>query len=323
MKKVILDCDPGHDDAFAIMLAAKHLDVLGITTVGGNCSLENVTANALKTLEVINRTDIPVYPGHECPMVAPLVTAPQFHGESGMDGPVLPEPSIKAIDKHAVDFIVETVMNNDDVTIIATGPLTNIASAINRNPDIVNRVSEICIMGGSVTYGNWTPAAEFNIFVDPEAAYRVFNSGAHVKMTGINLTRQCLLTPNEVKKYRSIGNKAGEFAADLLDFFMGTTVKEANISGANLHDACAVAWMIDPSLIISVPMHIDVELDGKLTRGMTVCDYRHLRGIDPKTDLYRTPTMDIRGKKPNAEAALELDFQGFLALLEDTLRDYN
>lgn len=323
MKKVILDCDPGHDDAFAIMLAAQHLDVLGITTVGGNCSLENVTTNALKTLEVINRTDIPVYPGHECPMVAPLVTAPQFHGESGMDGPVLPEPSIKAKDKHAVDFIVETVMNNDDVTIIATGPLTNIASAINRNPGIVNRISEICIMGGSVTYGNWTPAAEFNIFVDPEAAYKVFNSGVHVKMTGINLTRQCLLTPNEIKKYRSIGNKAGAFAADLLDFFMDTTVKEAKISGANLHDACAAAWMIDPSLIISVPMHIDVELDGKLTRGMTVCDYRHLRGTDPKTDLYRTPTMDIRGKEPNAEAALELDFQGFLALLEDTLRNYN
>lgn len=231
MKKVILDCDPGHDDAFAIMLAAQHLDVLGITTVGGNCSLENVTTNALKTLEVINRTDIPVYPGHECPMVAPLVTAPQFHGESGMDGPVLPEPSIKAKDKHAVDFIVETVMNNDDVTIIATGPLTNIASAINRNPGIVNRISEICIMGGSVTYGNWTPAAEFNIFVDPEAAYKVFNSGVHVKMTGINLTRQCLLTPNEIKKYRSIGNKAGAFAADLLDFFMDTTVKEAKISG--------------------------------------------------------------------------------------------
>ena len=195
-RKVILDCDPGHDDAFAIMLAAAHLDLLGITTIGGNCSLQNVTKNALKVLEVIGRQDIKVYPGHSCPLVAPLVTAPQFHGPSGMDGPVLPEPSIKAQEKHGVDFIIDTVMGTDDVTLIATGPLTNIAAAINKEPGIVGRVKELSIMGGSVTYGNWTPAAEFNIFVDPEAAYRVFNSGMHVKMCGVNLTRQCFLVPD-------------------------------------------------------------------------------------------------------------------------------
>jgi inosine-uridine nucleoside N-ribohydrolase len=138
-RKVILDCDPGHDDAFAIMLAAAHLDLLGITTIGGNCSLQNVTKNALKVLEVIGRQDIKVYPGHSCPLVAPLVTAPQFHGPSGMDGPVLPEPSIKAQEKHGVDFIIDTVMGTDDVTLIATGPLTNIAAAINKEPGIVGR----------------------------------------------------------------------------------------------------------------------------------------------------------------------------------------
>ena len=215
MKKVILDCDPGHDDAFAIILAAKHLDLLGITTIGGNCSLENVTINALKTLEVIGREDIPVYKGHECPLTMPLVTAPQFHGPSGMDGPVLPDPITKHQKKHAVDFIVDTVMTTEDVTLIATGPLTNIAAAINREPRIIERVKEISIMGGSVTYGNWTPMAEFNIFVDPEAAYRVFNSGIHVKMCGVNLTRQCLLTQKNIDEFRVIGTKTANFAADL------------------------------------------------------------------------------------------------------------
>lgn len=319
MRKVILDCDPGHDDAFAIMLAAKHLDLLGVTTIGGNSQLEKVTTNALKTLEVIDMPGIPVYPGHSGPMVAPLVTAPQFHGESGMDGPVLPDPLIKAQTKHAVDFIVDTVMSTDDVTLIATAPLTNIAAAINREPRIVERVREISIMGGSVTFGNWTPMAEFNIFVDPEAAYRVFNSGIHVKMSGLNLTRQCFVTQKELAEIRRIKTRAGKFAVDLLEFFMDSTTKSAKLNGANLHDACAVAWLIDPSLIKSAPMHITVELKGEFTRGMTVCDYRHLRGPEPEIDLHRAPTMDFRGSRPNAEAGLELDFSGFMKLLCDTL----
>lgn len=323
-KKVILDCDPGHDDAFGIMLAVQHLDVLGITTIGGNCTLENVTRNAIKVLEVLGVADrIGVYPGHSCPMVAPLVTAPQFHGETGLDGPVLPEPTHAAQNKHAVDFIVDTVMSTDDVTLIATGPLTNIASAINREPRIVERVKELCIMGGSVTYGNWTPAAEFNIFVDPEAASRVFNSGMHVKMTGINLTRQCELTAKHVAKFREIGTKAANLAADLTDFFIGACEEESELTGATMHDACAVAWVIAPSLITAVPMHIDIELHGALTRGMTVCDYRHLRGTVPAVDLERTPTMGYRGEEPNAEAALELDFPGFVDLLNSTLENYD
>lgn len=319
MNKVILDCDPGHDDAFAIILAAKHLDLLGITTIGGNSHLEKVTTNALKTLEVIGRPDIPVYPGHSGPMVAPLVTAPQFHGESGMDGPVLPDPVAKAQTKHAVDFIVDTVMSTDDVTLIATGPLTNIAAAINREPRIVGRVRELSIMGGSVTFGNWTPAAEFNIFVDPEAAYRVFNSGIHVKMSGLNLTRQCYITQKELEEIRQIKTRTARFAVDLLEFFMNSSAKSASLNGATLHDACAVAWLIDPSLIKSAAMHITVELKGEFTRGMTVCDYRHLRGSEPEIDLHRSPTMNYRGEQPNAEAGLELDFPRFMKLLYHTL----
>lgn len=321
--KVILDCDPGHDDAFAIMLAVQHLDVLGITTIGGNCTLENVTRNAIKVLEVLGAADrIGVYPGHSRPLVAPLVTAPQFHGETGLDGPILPEPTHAPQKRHAVDFIVDTIMGTDDVTLIATGPLTNIASALNREPRIAERVKEICIMGGSITFGNWTPAAEFNIYVDPEAAYRVFHSGIHVKMAGINLTRQCCLRAEQVAEFRKIGTKAANLAADLTEFFIGTSANAAALTGANMHDACAAAWIVDPSLITAAPMHIDVELHGTLTRGMTVCDYRHLRGSNPAVDLERTPTMSVRGERPNSEGALELDFPGFMDLLYQTLRDY-
>ncbi|MBY4797051.1 nucleoside hydrolase [Collinsella sp. AGMB00827] len=323
-KKVILDCDPGHDDAFAIMLVAQHLDVLGITTIGGNCSLENVTRNAIHVLEAIGKADaIGVYPGHSCPMVAPLVTAPNFHGETGLDGPIFPEATHVASTMHGVDFIVDTVMNTDDVTLIATGPLTNIAAAINREPQVAERVKEICIMGGSVTFGNWTPAAEFNIYVDPEAASRVFNSGAHIKMTGINVTRQCCIGLEHVEQFRKIGTHAAVLAAELTDFFIEQDIKAGEPPIACMHDACAAAWIIEPSLIVSAPMHIDVELHGSLTRGMTVCDYRHLRGVDPKVEIERQAQMSLRGSAANADGALELDFKRFMDLLYSTLAAYN
>jgi len=323
MKKVILDCDPGHDDAIGILLALQHLTVLGITTIGGNCTLENVTRNALKVLEVLERPDVPVYAGHSGPLVAPLVTAPMFHGKTGLDGPVLPEPHIEAQKEHAVDFIVDTIMHTDDVTIIATGPLTNIASALNREPRIAERIKEISIMGGSVTFGNWTPAAEFNIFVDPEAAYKVFNSGVHIKMSGLNLTRQCCFTHEHVRKFRETGTKAGVFAAELTEFFIGTTKQCTSQQGAVMHDACAAAWIIDPSLIRGAEMRIDIELKGEYTRGMTVCDYRHLSSPEPAVDLCRIPCTAVRGRKPNAEAGLELDFPRFMDLLYKTLVLYN
>lgn len=320
-QKVIIDCDPGHDDAIGLIIGVQHLNVLGITTIGGNSPLENVTTNAIKVLEVLGAADkIGVYPGHNCPMVAPLTTAPQFHGETGLDGPVLADPVHRPKSKHAVDFIVDTVMKEEDVVIIATGPLTNIASAINREPRIVDRIKEICIMGGSVTFGNWTPTAEFNIFVDPEAASRVFNSGVHIKMTGINLTRQCNFKSSHVREFRKIGTKTALLAADLTDFFIEACEDESELTGATMHDACAVAWIAFPELIKSAPMHIDVELNGKLTRGMTVCDYRHLRGEDPAVDLERKPLMHFRGEKPNAEAALELDFNGFVEMFYETLK---
>ena len=322
MRKVIMDCDPGHDDAFAIMLAAQHLDLIGVTTVAGNSSLEKTTVNALKILEAIGRSDVPVYAGHSVPLVAPLITAPMFHGESGLDGPVLPPPSAKAMDRHAVDFIVDSAMSIDGLTLIATGPLTNVAAALNREPRIAARIREIAIMGGSVTYGNWTPAAEFNIYVDPEAAYRVFNSGVHVKMAGLNITQQACITPKEFKRIAAVPTKAGKFAAELLTFFMGSSMKIAGIHGADLHDAVTAAWLIKPELVKAAPMHITVELRGQYTRGMTVCDYRHLRSDRPDVDLARNSEYEPRGEAPNAEAGLELDFEGFVRLIVDTLAAY-
>ena len=325
MKKLILDCDPGHDDAFAIMLAAKHLDLLGVTTVGGNGYLENVTRNALVVLEKIGRTDVPVYPGHAGPSTKPLVIAANVHGESGMDGPKVTPPVRKPETKHAVDFIVETVMNNDDVYLAATGPLTNIAAALNREPRIAQKAKALYIMGGGAYAGNWTAAAEFNIYVDAEAAYKVFHSGLPIYMVGVNLTRQCPVTPELIENMRSLGNVAGVFGAELCDFF-------AKGGDAHLHDACAVAWLIDETIIKDAFLHVDIELNGTLTRGMTVTDLRFLQTANPEADIDLSSTArwdgpaegsPFRGKEPNTHVAMRLDYPKFCDLLINTLKDYN
>ena len=324
MRKVILDCDPGHDDAFAIMLAAQHLDLLGVTTVGGNGYLPKVTRNALVVLEQIGRTDIPVYPGHAGPSTHELVTAPNVHGESGLDGPVVTEPVRKPERKHAVDFIVETVMSTDDVTLIATGPLTNIAAALNREPKIAEKAAGLYIMGGGAYAGNWTPAAEFNIWVDAEAAYKVFHSGIDLHMVGVNLTRQCPVDTQFIEGLRSIGTHAAAFSAELCDFF-------SRGGDAHLHDACAVAWVIDPTLIESAYLHVDIELTGTLTRGMTVTDLRFLQTSkrDADIDLTSTARWDdppvgspFRGQAPNTHVAMRLDYARFTELVRETMRNY-
>ena len=304
-KKVILDCDPGHDDAFGIMLAVQHLDVLGITTIGGNCTLENVTRNAIKVLEVLGVADrIGVYPGHSCPMVAPLVTAPQFHGETGLDGPVLPEPTHAAQNKHAVDFIVDTVMSTDDVTLIATGPLTNIASAINREPRIVERVKELCIMGGSVTYGNWTPAAEFNILVDPEAAKIVFTSGVPITMAGLDVTEKALILPEDFERVRALGNPVSDIVAQWLEFFYRFH-RSIGYAGAPMHDPCAVMALIHPEIFTIRPMYVQIETAGEYCRGTTVGDL-----------------LGFSGHAPNADVLMDVDRDRFADLLVEAIKFY-
>lgn len=322
MKRFIFDCDPGHDDAIAIILAAKHLDIIGLTTVGGNQTIEKVTYNALRILEKVGRADIPVFGGANAPWIQELEIAPMFHGESGLDGPNLPEPSRSAGVIPGPQFIVESVRKHGPLSLIATGPLTNLATALQLDPRIAEGIEEIFIMGGSATFGNWTPAAEFNIYVDPEAAYKVFNAGIPLRMSGLNLTRQSFFTRADMAKLLEIENSTAKFVYDLLDFFIDTSMEEAHLSGGNLHDVVAAAWAVDPSLVKAVDMHVQIELNGQHTRGMTICDSRHLRGKDPLIDLDHEASAERRGLAPNCAVGMELDAERFFALLFDTLRSY-
>jgi len=319
MRKVIMDCDPGHDDALAILLAAKHLDVVGITTVTGNQSIDKVTTNALKVVEFAELTHIPVAKGMGHPLVQPPRYAPEIHGETGMDGPELPTPTTPLHDSHGVDFIIDTVMSTDDVTLIPTGPLTNVATALRREPRIAGRIPEISLMGGSLTYGNATPAAEFNIYVDPEAAHVVFTSGIPIKMCGLNITRQANATDVEIERIRALGNKTGTIVAGLLDFYKGTLKEVFGLTGGSLHDPCSVAALIDPTIIDFQLMHVAIELKGEHTYGMTLCDYRHIRGTGE--DIMAIEGIR-KGEPPNAEVGLRIDTARFFDLLIDTLAQY-
>ena len=318
MRKVIIDCDPGHDDALAIFLAGQHLDVLGITTVAGNQTLEKVTANALKVLALMNRPDIPVYKGMHTPLLRPPYHAGHIHGETGMDGPMLPMPTQQVEDAHAVDFLIETVRSTADVWLVPVGPLTNVAMAIRQDPDIVDRLAGISIMGGSLTHGNATPTAEFNIWFDAEAARIVFESGVPIKMCGLNLTHQANATDSVIERIAGLGNQVGDAVAELLAFYLGTVTEAGGIRKAALHDPCAVAALIDPSLIDFEPMHVSVETVGTDTYGMTVCDYRHLRGFGT-AEVEKGPR---RGKEANVEVGMSIHEEAFLELLVGALQAY-
>jgi inosine-uridine nucleoside N-ribohydrolase len=320
-RTIILDCDPGHDDAMAILLAAQHLEVLGITTVGGNQTLDKVTQNALKVLELCGRTDIPVAAGRDRPLVQPPVHAPQFHGQTGLDGPILPEPTTEPHPVDGVDFIVQTAMSTDDLTLVATGPLTNVAAALHQEPQLTTHLREICLMGGSVTFGNWTPAAEFNIWCDPEAAHVVFASDVPKRMVGVNLTRQAVIEDPDIQRMYDLGTRTGEVAAELISWF-GAQNRKVSGEGPALHDACAVAWLIDPSLIEGRPLHVTVELRGEYTRGMTVCDYRHLRSATPSCDIDINTESPPRGEQPNTKVGFYLDADRLVDLLIATFAAY-
>lgn len=311
--KIILDVDPGHDDAIAILLAARHLDVLGITTVSGNQTIEKVTKNALKVLELAGLTHIPVAKGMAGPLISEPLHAPHVHGETGLDGVDLPEPTTRLDPRHAVEFILETVRAHEGVTLVPTGPLSNIGAALRRAPDIAERVQEISLMGGGARGGNATAAAEFNIYCDPEAAHIVFSSGLPIKMSGLDITWQAVATAERRERIRDLGNRTGQVAAAWLDFFSGQVRKMLDHEGGSLHDAVAVAWLIDSTLVRSQMMHVAVELKGDLTRGMTVCDRRR-PGYTGEGLRHRHP--------PNVEVGLELDVERFFTLLYDTLATY-
>ncbi|MDR7482427.1 MAG: nucleoside hydrolase [Armatimonadota bacterium] len=316
---VLLDVDTGHDDAFAILLAARRLRVIGITTVCGNAPLERTTENTLKILEAAGLTDIPVAAGMARPLLSPPLHGPEIHGPSGLDGYDFPPPRLRPDRRHAVPFLIEEIRRHPGCWLIPTGPLTNIAVALREAPDLKDVLAGISLMGGSTEGGNVTPAAEYNIYADPEAAAVVFESGIPLWMAGLNLTRQALTTDDEVRRLRALGTLLGRVAADLLDFYNGTARRVFGRPGGYLHDPCAVAWLIDPAVVVFRPAHVAVELHGTLTRGATVCDLRHVTGTPDQIQALEGVR---RGRPPNAQVGMHLDRARFLDLLLGALGEY-
>ena len=307
-EKIILDCDPGHDDAVAIMLAAINpkIELLGITVVAGNQKLEKTVNNALKVCNHLN-LDVPVYSGMSRPMIREQLIADDIHGETGLDGPKFEELKIKAEDKHAVNFIIETLMNSDEkITLVPTGPLTNIGMAIRFEPRIIEKINRIVLMGGSYQLGNMTPAAEFNILADPDAAHIVFSSGVKVVMMGLDLTRQASATKEVVEKIKSLNNKASKLFVDLMEFFAASQKNVFGWTAPPVHDPTTIAYIIDPECIEVKPMFCEIELWSEKSYGRTLCDY-----------------FGILKKKPNVDVAVKLDFDRFWNLVYENLKLYN
>lgn len=288
-KKIILDCDPGHDDAIAMLLAYGNpdIDLLAVTTVAGNQTLEKVTRNARAIAEMANIRGIPFAAGSARPLVREVEVAPDIHGDSGLDGPELPTPTLALDERHGVNLIIDTIMFHPPktITLVPTGALTNIALAARLEPRIVERVKEVVLMGGGYHVGNWSPVAEFNIKIDPEAAHIVFNEKWPLTMVGLDLTHQALATPEVVAKIAEIDTKCSQFVVELLDFF-GKMYKQAQgFDAPPVHDPCAVAYVIDPSVMTTQKVPVDIELTGTLTLGMTVADFRHPAPADCHTQV--------------------------------------
>ena len=297
---VLIDCDPGHDDAIALLLAlaSPELALLGVSTVAGNQTLEKTTANAIRVLEAAGRGDVAVAAGVERPLVREPFVAAYVHGESGLDGPALAPPRGRAVDQHAIDFLAERLLRSaEPVTLIPVGPLTNVALLLARHPEAAGRIARVVLMGGAIAEGNVTPAAEFNVWADPEAARRVFESGLDVTMVGLDVTHKALVLPEHSERLRAAG-ATGRLVAELLEYFGGYHREVYGFPGPPIHDAVAVAHVIDPGLLRTLPRHVAVECGSDLCRGRTV------------VDLWRRT-----GRQPNAHVAVELDAQRFAELV--------
>jgi purine nucleosidase len=304
---IIIDTDPGQDDAVAILLAlaSPEFEVLGITAVAGNVPLALTEVNARKICELAGRTDVKIYSGAVRPMLRTLVTAEHVHGRTGLDGPDLPEPHMKLEKQHAVDFLVDTVMERETgtITLCVLGPMTNIGLALVREPRIAARIKRIVAMGGGFFEGgNVTPTAEFNIYVDPQAARLVFESGIPITLIPLDCTHQALTTRERVEKFRSMKNKTGPATAQLLDFFERFDEQKYGTDGGPLHDPCVIAWLLRPELFTSRDVNVSVECESELTMGMTIIDW------------WR-----VTDRKANATVCRGIDADGFFALLTERL----
>jgi len=301
---ILIDCDPGHDDAIALLLAlaSPEFELLGVTTVAGNQTLEKTTANAVRVLDFVGRDDIPVAAGADRPLVRDPFVAAYVHGETGLDGPDLPPPQRQPLAEHAVDFLAARVTGT---TLLAVGPLTNVALLLSRHPDA--RPERIVLMGGSIGLGNVTPAAEFNIWADPEAAAQVFASGIELTMIGLDVTHQALLMTEDAERLRASG-RTGRMVAELFDFFHGFHRDTYGFGGSPIHDALAVAYAFRPQLVHTEHRHVAIECESELTRGRTVVDLWRRTGAEPDAHvgvdvdgrafielvLERLPTLDAR-----------------------------
>lgn len=301
---VLIDCDPGHDDAMALLLAlaSPELDVLGLSTVHGNQTLEKTTANALRVLEFAGFGGVPVAAGADRPLVRAAAVADDVHGESGLDGPDLPPPAGAPVPAHAVDFLADRLRAaGRPVTLIPTGPLTNVALLLARHPDAAEHLERIVLMGGAIAEGNVTPAAEFNVWADPEAAARVFASGLDVTMVGLDVTHRALMTPEHAARLRAAG-RVGAMVADLWAFYHRFHARIYDFPGAPVHDAMAVAHVLRGDLLRTEHRNVEVDCASELCRGRTV------------VDLWRRT-----GREPNAHVAVEVDAAGFLELLVERI----
>lgn len=307
-RKIIIDTDPGQDDAFAILLALgspDELDVLGITCVAGNVPLALTTRNARIICELAGRRDMPVFAGADRPLVRALVTAEHVHGKTGLDGPVMVEPTMPLQTAHAVDFIIETLRREaaQTVTLCPLGPLTNIALAFQKAPDTIVLVQQIVLMGGGCFEGgNITPAAEFNIYVDPQAADIVFRSGVDIVVMPLDVTHKVLTTKPRVAAMRAMGTKVGQVAAEWADFFERFDMAKYGSEGGPLHDPCVIAYLLQPQLFTGRHINVEIEVQSALTMGMTVADW-----------------WGVSGRKPNATFIGGVDSDGFFALLTERL----
>ena len=291
---ILLDCDPGHDDAIALLLAlaSPEVELLGVSTVAGNQTVEKTTANAIRVLELAGRGDVPVAAGAGRPLVRNPFVAAYVHGESGLDGPDLPPPRGEPVAAHAVEFLAERVAGR---TLVATGPLTNVALLLALHPDAAPE--RIVLMGGAIAEGNVTPAAEFNIWADPEAAQRVFRSGLDVTMVGLDVTHQALVTPQHAEQLRASG-RIGTVVADLLAFYDRFHREVYGFDGSPIHDAVALAYAFSPELLETRELNVEIDCESELCRGRTV------------VDLWRRS-----GREPNAHVAVGIDPDGFIDLL--------
>jgi purine nucleosidase len=304
---IIIDTDPGQDDAVAIMLAlaSPELEVLGITAVAGNVPLSLTEVNARKVCELAGRPDVKVHSGSSRPLIRDLVTAEHVHGKTGLDGPELPEPQMKLQEQHAVDFIVETLMEREPgtVTLCPLGPLTNIALALIREPKIASRIKQIVLMGGGFFEGgNITPTAEFNVYVDPHAADVVLRSGVPIVMMPLDVTHKALTTRKRVDAIRNLGTRVGEATAEMLVFYERFDEEKYGSDGGPLHDPCVIAWLLKPELFAGRTCNVMVETASELTLGMTVADW-----------------WGVTDRPANATFMRDIDHEGFFQLLTERL----